>query len=147
MRIILLKDVEGVGKKHEIVNVSGGYARNFLLKNGVGKVATEGDIVFSSKMEEKRKTEVEKELAVSQKNAQKIDGMEIEIEMKVGEKGQLFETVTAQKIVEKIKKEGFNINKDQVLLKEPIKELGEFPVKISFKHNLESEIKVIIIEI
>ena len=71
---------------------------------------------------------------------------EIVLAVKRGEKEQLFEAVTAQKIVEKLKEQGFEIKKTQILLKEPIKEIGEFPVKIQLSHNLEAEIKIIIVE-
>lgn len=146
MRIILLKDVERVGKKHQILDVSSGYARNFLIKKGVAKVVSSGDDVLANKAEEKRKIEAEKELAKMQKQAKEVDGREVEISVKVGEKGQLFEAVTAQKIAEKLKDEGVSVSKENILLKEPIKEVGEFKIKIAFKHNLEAEVKVSIKE-
>ncbi len=146
MRITLLKDVEGVGRKGEVVNVSGGYARNFLLKNNFGKMASSKDEALFLKNKDSKKAEEEKELTTTQKEVQKIDGMEFEIEMKVGDKGQLFEAVTAQKVAERIKEDGFRITKDQIILDEPIKELGEFSVKLSFKHNLEADIKIIVKE-
>ena len=73
-----------------------------------------------------------------------IDGQEVIVVVKVGEKGQLFESITTQKISEKIKELGFEVKAEQVELKQPIKELGEFPIKVKFEHNLEAEIKVII---
>ena len=75
-----------------------------------------------------------------------IDGQEIIIPVKIGEEGQLFESITSQKIYEKLKELGFEIKKSQIDLPEPIKELGEFPVKIKLEHNLEAEIRVIITE-
>ncbi len=74
-----------------------------------------------------------------------IDGQEVIIAVKVGEEEQLFESITVQKISEKLKELGFAVEKNQIKLAEPIKELGEFPIKIHFKHNLETEIRVIII--
>ena len=78
--------------------------------------------------------------------ATSLDGQEIVITIKAGEEKQLFEAVSAQKIAEKLKENGFEVKKTQVILENPIKELGEFPVKIRFSHNLEAEIKVIVIE-
>ena len=66
--------------------------------------------------------------------------------VKIGETGQLFESITAQRISEKLKERGFEVKKTRINLAEPIKELGEFPFKISFEHNLEAEIKVIVSE-
>jgi large subunit ribosomal protein L9 len=62
----------------------------------------------------------------------------------VGDKNQLFESVSAQKIADKLKESGFEIDKKQIILKDQIKDLGEYPVKISFPHNLEAEVKVTI---
>lgn len=146
MRIILLKDVEGVGRKHQILDVSSGYARNFLMNKGLAREVTSGDEVLADKSEEKRKIEAEKELAEIEKQAKEIDGRDLEIKVKVGEKGQLFEAVTAQKIVDKLKEDGVMVNKENIILKDPIKEIGDFKVKIAFKHNLEAEIKVTISE-
>ena len=76
-----------------------------------------------------------------------LTGLKIdEARVKIGEKEQLFEAITAQKISEKLKEQGFEVKKTQIVLKDPIKELGEFPVKIQLGHNLEAEIKLIIIE-
>ena len=66
--------------------------------------------------------------------------------MVVGEKDQLFASINAQKISEKLKELGFDVRKNQIDLDQPIKEIGEFPVKIKFEHNLEAEIKVIVTE-
>ena len=72
--------------------------------------------------------------------------MEIPISVKVGEKNQLFEKITSQKIAEKIREAGFNVKKEQILLENPIEETGEFSVKVKFDHNLESEITIIVSE-
>ncbi len=144
MRIILLKDIENLGKKYEIKEVKDGYARNFLIPKGLAKVATKEAL---KNLQLKRKIEEEKaeeELMKIQKIASAIDGQEVVVSVKVGKEGQLFESVTAKKIYDKIKK--FNIKKKQIILPEPIKSLGEFPVKIKFEHNLEAEITVIVVE-
>ena len=68
------------------------------------------------------------------------------IPVKVGEEGQLFESIASQKITEKLKEGGFEIKKNQIVLEQPLKELGEFPIKIIFEHGLEAEIRVIVVE-
>ena len=78
--------------------------------------------------------------------ASKLDGVEVIVPVKIGEEKQLFESINQQKIVDKLKELGFDIKKSQIILEEPIKELGEFPVKIGLEHNLESEIRVIVTE-
>jgi large subunit ribosomal protein L9 len=72
--------------------------------------------------------------------------MEILIPVKVGDEGQLFEKVTAQKISEKIKELGFDIKKEKIDLAKPITELGDFQIKIKFEHNLEAEVQVVVTE-
>jgi large subunit ribosomal protein L9 len=146
MKVILLKDIENLGKKYEIKEVSDGYARNYLIPKKLAKVANEKNLKWLEKQKEKEEKKAEEELKKVQEAASAIDGQEITIPVKVGEDGQLFESINIQKIYEKLKEAGFEIKKNQILLESPIKELGEFPVKIKFPHNLEAEIKVIVVE-
>lgn len=146
MKIILLQDVKGLGKKYEVKIVKAGYARNFLIPKGLAENVTEKSlklIEIQKEIEEKKATE---ELKKIQAFVSKVDGLEITISVKLGEEGQLFESITSQKIAEKLKIEGFEVKKDQIILENLIKELGEFSVKISFTHGLEAEIRVIVIE-
>ena len=146
MRIILLKDVDKVGKKYETKEVKNGYARNFLIPNGLAKPATKEAVVWLETQKEIEEKKSEKELKKTQEVASTFDGQEIIISVKIGkERDQLFESITAQKISEKLKELGLEIKKNQIELPEPIKELGEYPVKIKFEHNLEAEIKVIVV--
>jgi large subunit ribosomal protein L9 len=146
MKVILLKDIENLGKKYEIKEVSDGYARNYLIPKKLAKVANEKNLKWLEKQKEKEEKKAEEELKKVQEAASAIDGQEVVIPVKVGEDGQLFESITVQKIYERLKELGFEIKKNQILLESPIKELGEFPVKIKFPHNLEAEIKIIVVE-
>lgn len=146
MRVILLQDIKNLGKKYEIKEVKDGYARNFLFPQGKAKPATRENMTWLKIQKEKKAKEAEESLKKTQELVSKIDGQEIIIPVKIGKKGELFEKVSQQKIVEKLKELGFEIKKKQINLKEPIKELGEFPVKISFDHGLEAEIIVIVSE-
>ncbi|MCH8741847.1 50S ribosomal protein L9 [Patescibacteria group bacterium] len=146
MRVILLQEVKSLGKKYDIKNVKAGYARNFLIPKGLAKQVTEKTLKLietQKEIEEKKATE---ELKKVQTSVSKVDGLEITISIKLGKEGQLFESITSQKIAEKLKIEGFKIKKSQIILEEPIKELGEFSIKISFAHGLEAEISVIVVE-
>ena len=146
MRIILLKDIENLGKKYDVKEVKDGYARNFLFPNDLAKQATEESLKWLAMQEEINERKAEEGLKQVEQEAGKIDGVEVFIPIRIGEKGQLFEKITAQKISENLKKLGFNIKKNQIELKKPIEEVGEFSIKIKFEHNLEAEIKVIITE-
>jgi len=146
MRVIFLQDVENMGKKFEVKDVKDGYARNFLIPKGFAKLATKQVLERVEKQKEIEKQKVEEELKEIQKIASSIDEFEVIIPVKVGEEQQLFEKINAQKVSDKLKELGFEIKKEQIDLAEPLGELGEFPVKVRFEHNLESEIKVIITE-
>ena len=146
MRVILLQDIENVGKKYDIKDVKNGYARNFLLPKGLANLATRKTLKWLELQKEIEAKKAEEELKRFQEIASAIDGQEIIIPVKIGEENQFFESITSQKIAEKLKESGFDIKKNQIDLPEPIKEVGEFPIKIHLEHNLEAEIKVIIIE-
>jgi len=146
MRVILLQDVEKLGKKYDIKEVADGYARNFLIPKGLAKPATEEALRWLATQKEIEAKKAEEDLKKVQEIASAVDDQEIIIPVKVGEQDELFESITAQGIAEKLKELGFDIKKTQIALSEPIKELGEFPVKIKFEHNLEAEIKVIVVE-
>ncbi|MDI6591408.1 MAG: 50S ribosomal protein L9 [Patescibacteria group bacterium] len=146
MRIILLQDIDKLGKKYDIKEVADGYARNFLIPKGLARPATEEALAWLEAKKEVEAKKAEEELKKIQEIASNIDGQEIIIPVKVGKDQQLFESITPQKISDKLKELGFEIKKTQIDLQQPIKELGEFPVKIKFEHNLEVEVRVIIIE-
>jgi large subunit ribosomal protein L9 len=146
MKVILLKDVEKLGRKGEVKKVADGYGRNYLIPNKLAVLATKSELV---KLEEEKKVETEKaeeELKTYQEIASQIDGLELEITAKVAEEGKLFGAVTTSQIAEKIKEQGFEIKKEQIKLDEPIKEIGEYEATIEFPHNLETKIKIIIVE-
>ena len=91
-----------------------------------------------------KKSKAEEALQKFEEVASSIDGREVIISMKVGDEGQLYESVSPQLILEKLKEMGFEVKKNQIVIEAPIKEVGEFPIKVKFDHNLESEIVVII---
>lgn len=146
MRVILLQDIENLGKKYEVKDIKNGYARNFLIPQGLVKPATQESLKWLENQKEIEKKKIEEELKKVQDLASKIDGLEVIIPVKIGEEGQLFEKIDEQDIIVKLKELGFEINKKQIELSEPIKELGEFPIKIKFEHNLEAEITIIVTE-
>lgn len=144
MKVILIQDVEDLGKKYEIKEVKDGYARNFLLPQKLAKPATKQALKWLEDQKANIEKEAEEDLKKAQELASNIDGLEVNIQIKVGEEGQLFESINNQKIAEKLKEMGFEVKKSQIKLENPIKELGEFSVKVNLDHNLEVEITVIV---
>lgn len=146
MKVILLQDVNKLGKKYDLKNVSNGHARNFLIPKGLVKPATKEALEWLEVQKEILRKKAEDDLKITQDRVSSVDGMELIIPVRIGDEGEMFESINAQKISDKFKELGFDIKKTQIVLENPIKELGEFPVKIHFPHNLEAEIKVIITE-
>ncbi len=146
MKVILLENIKNLGKKHEIKNVSDGYGRNFLLKQGLAKIATESEVAVIEKEKKAEETALQKMVEKEQEIAQKIKNLSLNIKMKIGEKGELFESVNEQKIAEKLTQEGFEVDKEKIVLDKPIKELGEHTALIKFKHAEDAEIKIKITE-
>ncbi len=142
MKVILLENIKKLGKKYEVVDVSDGYARNFLLPEGKAEMATEGNL----KSIEKKKLKAEKERKKKKEEVEKliseIQNKEFTIKMKAGDKDQLFESVDSKKISEKLKDEGFEISPDNINLKTPIKKLTEKEVNLNFGNNLKTKIKI-----
>lgn len=146
MKIILLEDVNKLGKKYDIKNVANGYARNFLIPKNLAKPATQANLKWLDTQLKIKENKANEDLKKVQDLVSKLDGQEIILPVKVGKEGQLFESVNPKKIVQKLKENGFNIKKDQIEIKETIKEIGEYPLKIKFEHNLEAEIKITVVE-
>lgn len=146
MRVILLKDIKNLGKKFDIKKVANGYARNFLLPKKLAILATEKEI---KKIEEQRKAEIKKaeeDLQRTEEIAHRLEGLVIEIPAEAGEDGKLYGGISSQKISETLKEKGFDINKKKIIIKEPIKEIGEYFVFVNLAHNLEARISVVVTE-
>lgn len=144
MKVILLEDVENLGKKYEVKEVKSGHARNFLIPQKLAKAVTKQTLKWLKEQKEVAEQAAEEDLKQAQEVASQIDGIEVAILVKVGPEGQLFESINNVKISEKLKEMGFEVKKSQIILEEPIKELGEFPVEVDLDHNLETEIRVIV---
>jgi len=144
MKVILLRDIKKLGKKFEVKEVSPGYARNLLIPNGYAILANKQSLkrLESQKnIEMKKAEERQKE---NEKMIKELEGKEIKIDTKIGDKGQLFETINEQKIADKLKEMGFAVEKSNIEINEPIKCQGEYLVKLKLDNNLEGKIKIII---
>ena len=144
MKVILLQDVENLGSKWEIKEVADGYARNFLISKNLAKPATPSEVEEAERLRAIAEEKAQKELESFEKIASQLDGYELKISVPTGDERQLYEGVGAQKISAALKEEGYSVTPKQVKIKEPIKELGEFPVTIEFEHGLEADIRVIV---
>ncbi|PIR03094.1 MAG: 50S ribosomal protein L9 [Candidatus Magasanikbacteria bacterium CG11_big_fil_rev_8_21_14_0_20_43_7] len=145
MKVILLQDIKGTGRKGEIKDVADGYARNFLIKQGLAQSATkqavaavEADLAINQKANEL-------ELKRTQEVVAKLDGMEITVAEKINEKGHLYAALSPNAVTFAVKNQlKTNLDPKQVIFEAPIKETGEHLVKIEFPHGLEAELTVTI---
>lgn len=147
MKVIFLKDVKGTAKKGEVKEVSDGYARNFLIKQGLATMATDNELKKQDAQAKKKAKMMEAELESLQKMAGRLDGSEVEIFGKTSNSGKLYAAISSAKLAQEIKKQlSVKIKPEQIKLKEPLKEIGDHDVHISFSHGLEADIRVRISE-
>ena len=141
MKVILLEDVKGVGKKDQIINASDGYANNFLFPK---KLALEATNVNLSRLEAQKKKEQE-ELAKQHEEAkilkEKLEATYVLIKAKSGDSGKLFGKVTNKEVAEKLKEQDFTIDKKKIELKE-IKHIGETTAAIKLHPKVQASLKV-----
>lgn len=146
MKVILLDNIKGVGKKDEIINASDGYARNYLLPK---KLAVEANSENLSKLNNKKEAasyrkDVEKQKA--EELAQKLKGIMLKIKVKAGENGKIFGGVTSKEISDNLKNQyNFIVDKKKIDLKETIKTLGEFNIDIKLFEGVVAKLKVEVI--
>lgn len=142
MKIILLQDVKGQGKKGEVVDVNDGYARNFLIKKGLAEVATASklnDLMQKNSAAAFHKSE---ELKAMRALAAEINGKTFAVKIKAGQAGKVFGSVTSLNVSDALKTAGYDIDKKKIILPAPIKTLGEYDVDLKLAEGVSSKIKI-----
>ena len=143
MKVILKENIKSIGKKDEIVNVSDGYARNYLFAKNLAIEATAGNLskLQTKKDSEQYKKNIEKEEA--QKIADKLSKIKLEFKVKAGENGKVFGGISTKEIAEKLEKEyQIKVDKKKIMLKEAIKVLGLTNVEIKLYEGVIGKVKV-----
>lgn len=146
MEIILLKDVERLGKKGETVNVRAGFGRNFLIPHSLAIPITRDNrawVELEKKRAQERRARAKDQ---AEKLAQKLLSLKLRIEAKVGEQDKLFGSVTAQDIVDAVKNKGIDLDKKQIHLAEPIRSLGTHEVTVELDSDVKPTVKVEVIK-
>ncbi|MCX7831816.1 MAG: 50S ribosomal protein L9 [Actinobacteria bacterium] len=145
VKILLTADIKGVGKKGEIVEVSRGYATNYILPKKLGIIATEQVINDFKSKEEAKLRRFEKEKKLAEETASRIDSSRLTIKRKAGEAGKLFGAVTQKEIAEAIRSQiGINIDKKSIEISTPIKSVGEFEVSVDLGFGYKAKIYLIV---
>ena len=146
MKVILKQDVKGVGKKDQIINANDGYARNFLFPKNLAVLADKGNMtnLESKKASEQHRKNLEKEVAIETKK--KIEGILLKLQVKSGENGRVFGSVTSKEIGENLEKQyNIKVDKKKIDLKESIKNLGMFNIEIKLYDGVIAKLKVNVI--
>ena len=142
MKIILIENIETLGKIGDIVSVKKGYARNYLFPKGLAQIATEKNIQSAQKLIELQ----DKKDAINRLNlealAKKLDKLTLKFELQAGEDDKLFGSVTSSMIADSIDEEGYKVDKKEILLEEPIKHTGNHFVEINLGHELSAKVKI-----
>lgn len=144
MEIILLKDVPGLGRAGDVKEVPEGYARNYLIPKGLAVKSTKGRVKDIELRKNALSIKEVKEKEMAMKLAEKLKGITLTFKVKVGEENKLFGSITSGDIAEKLNSKGINIDKHQIVLKEPLKYLGTYEVTIKCGFGVSALINVIL---
>ena len=142
MKVILQQDIKGTGKNGDVINVSEGYARNFLIPKGLAIPADAKNMnqYNQQKQAEAHRKKLEKEAA--QELAKKLEGTTVVIPAKTGKEGKLFGSITSKEIADALEKLGFSIDKRKIALAEPIRTLCIQPVEVKVYAGITAKINV-----
>jgi large subunit ribosomal protein L9 len=142
MKVILQQDIKGTGKSGEVINVSEGYARNFLLPKGLALPADSANMSVYNQKKGAEAHRKQQEKQAAQELAQSLSGKTVIIEAKTGEKGRLFGSISSKEIAEALDKQGYSVDKRKIVLKDPIRTLGHTEVEIKLYAGISTRINV-----
>ena len=142
MKIILLQSYEKLGKVGEIVNVKPGFARNYLIPNKIGSLATDQNIKALDVFLKAQETKEAKNRVNLEALSKKLNSLTLKFDVQVGEDEKLFGSVTSQMISNELSDKGYTIDKKEINLEDPIKSLGNHKVEINLGYDLDTKIKI-----
>ena len=144
MKVILKTDVKGSGKKGDVLEVSDGYAQNYLLKKNLAEIATAtslNEIAQKKRADEFHRAE---QIKAQKELCEKLNGTKVTVKIRAGENGKLFGSVTNDKIASALSELGYTVDKKRISTKEPIKNLGEYDAEVRLMEGVIAKIKVIV---
>ena len=146
MKVILKEDVSNLGKIGDMVAVADGYGRNYLLPRGLAIEASTRNVKILEHQKKVIRARIQKQKSGAEVLAKQLSAVSCTVAKKAGEEDKLFGSVTTKDIEEALKTEGFSIDRKQVLLEEPIKRLGVYPVTIKIHPEVTAEVKVWVVK-
>jgi large subunit ribosomal protein L9 len=145
MRVILIEDVANLGYKDDVVTVKDGYGRNFLIPQKKAVIASESALKVLAENTKQRAHKLEKIKADARSVAEKLEGVSLVVSAKTSSTGTIFGSVNTIQIAEELAKQGIEIDRKQILIKEPIKEVGNYSVTVKLHKDVSVEIPVEVI--
>ncbi|HEY7913695.1 MAG TPA: 50S ribosomal protein L9 [Blastocatellia bacterium] len=142
MDVLLKEDVDNLGRRGEVVRVRSGYGRNYLLPQGLAIEASAGNRRMIDEQKKVLVKQEERERSAAQGQADRLDGLELRFERRVGEHGILYGSVTVLDIVEALKEQGYTIERRRISLRDHIKEVGDYDVEIKLHREVRPVVKV-----
>ena len=146
MKIILLSDVENLGESGDIITVKPGYARNKLIPQGLALRASNRNIAVANENKKVATAKLERENQALNVLAKKLSKVEITIEVKVGEEEKMFGSITNKDIHKELIDKGFELEKNQISIEEPIKALGIYHINVKISKDITSDVKLYVIK-
>jgi large subunit ribosomal protein L9 len=146
MEVILRQAVDSLGKPGDVVKVSNGYARNYLLPHGVAFEATPGNLKRIQQERDRLEAAENERRGVAQSLAEKLEQVQLTFSARVGDEGKLFGSVTSADVAQQLEAQGFHVEKRQIDLHEPIKALGVYRIPIRLHADVKPEIRVWVIK-
>ncbi len=145
MKVILIKEVKKLGAAGEIKEVSDGYARNYLIPQGLALEATQTRLKETQEKDIKQQKRKDKEEAAARALQEKLEGKSIKLLARTGGSDKLFGAITVKEIAEALQKQhGTSIDKKKIELKDPIKHLGTYEAKLKIYPSIQAQIKIIV---
>ncbi|CAN5160492.1 50S ribosomal protein L9 [soil metagenome] len=145
MRVILKRDVKGLGHEGDLKEVKAGYARNFLLPTSAAVVADKGEIANWDRHREQREDRDRSVRAEAEATAEKLRELKLEVPVKAGERGRLFGAVTSHQIADLINGSGIELDRHALHMREPIKALGDYKVEVRLMPGVDAVVNVSVV--
>lgn len=146
MDIILKQGVKGLGDRNDIVSVKPGYARNYLIPQGLAMVASASNVKAVEETKRQQARKLAKEIEDAQTLGSQLEAVELEIRTKAGESGKIFGAVTPIQIAEALKEKGFEVDRRNITVPNDLKMLGEYTISVYLHKEVQPEIKLNVVE-